>query len=155
MSKYSLSRRINKWLGRHKPALKTGVRKDVVEIAVADQVQLTVYWKVLPHGRGPAMILDTPWVELAKFDCFGPGLGHFHYQPDYERQYAFSSRSSKEQIEEAGQLLLKRFEEFLAANRFAVRQDVRQLKEKLPGAIEEAQLVMSHYLDSIPDLRNI
>lgn len=153
MGKYSLKRRIDKWLGRHKPAPKPGLRKDVVELPIAQDLQLIVYWKVLPHGRGPAMILDAPWAELAKFDCFGPSRGHFHFQPDYNQKHGFSSSTAEEQILEAGEILHARFPEFLASHRYTARiQLTDSLQDQLAKAIEKAQDLMRDYLHKVAEL---
>lgn len=154
MRKYSLRRRIDKLLGRHKPAPQPGVRKDVVEIPIAGDLQLVVYWKVLPHGRGPAMILDAPWAELAKFDCFGPDRGHFHFQPDYEKQQDFNTATAEEQILEAGEILRVRFADFLATHRYSARIELSdRLRDQLATAIEKGQGLMRNYLLKVAELR--
>jgi hypothetical protein len=53
-------------------------RHDVVRIAVQPEVVLEVCWKDLELGRGPAASLFVLGDEVLRFDCFGPGRGHYH-----------------------------------------------------------------------------
>src|SRR6266567_3505591 len=59
-------------------ALTAGVRRDVKWIHVQPDVDLEVYWKVLPIGKGPAISLYAFGFQILKFDCFGATDGHFH-----------------------------------------------------------------------------
>ena len=54
------------------------LRKDLLNIKVIEDVYFQVYWKVLEHGKGPAVILYVNRKEVLKFDCFGKDKGHFH-----------------------------------------------------------------------------
>ena len=60
------------------PAPAVNVRKDLVRYPVQDHVCLTVFWKVLDIGRGPAASLYVHGFEVLKFDCFGGHQGHYH-----------------------------------------------------------------------------
>lgn len=53
-------------------------RRDLASYKVQDGVRLDVFWKVLSIGRGPAFSLFIHDEEVMRFDCFGPGEGHFH-----------------------------------------------------------------------------
>src|SRR5438552_16915510 len=58
--------------------LTAGIRRDVEWIHVQPDVDLEVYWKVLPIGKGPAISLYAFGFQILKFDCFGATDGHFH-----------------------------------------------------------------------------
>jgi len=58
--------------------LAAGIRRDVEWIGVQPDVDLEVYWKILPIGKGPAISLYAFGFEILKFDCFGARGGHFH-----------------------------------------------------------------------------
>jgi len=64
--------------GTHKTAAAVNLRKDLVQYPVQDHVCLTVFWKVLDVGRGPATSLYIHGLEVLKFDCFGEHQGHYH-----------------------------------------------------------------------------
>uniref|UniRef100_UPI0032EF893F hypothetical protein n=1 Tax=Ekhidna sp. TaxID=2608089 RepID=UPI0032EF893F len=90
-----------RWLKRIlsiKTRPKFGVRKDLRIIPVDDQMQFLVYWKVLPHGKGPATVLEIGDREFAKFDCFGEKEGHYHISPHYDFRIFFHEKSREDQV---------------------------------------------------------
>jgi hypothetical protein len=65
-------------LGITKPVHNLKARNDKQCFKVDDRVILSVFWKNIPIGCGPAICLFSHNKEVLKFDCFGPGKGHFH-----------------------------------------------------------------------------
>jgi hypothetical protein len=64
---------------RFDPAAQApGIRQNVEWIRSQPEVDLEVYWKVLPIGKGPAISFYALGFQILKFDCFGPKDGHFH-----------------------------------------------------------------------------
>ena len=59
---------------------KDGIRKDLRNYRVQDNVYIAVFWKVLGIGKGPALSLYVKDREVLKFDCFGKDKGHYHAQ---------------------------------------------------------------------------
>lgn len=57
-----------------------------------------MYWKVLPIGKGPAIILKVLGQEFMKFDCFGKDKGHYHISPKYNFRIFFTENTRKSQI---------------------------------------------------------
>ncbi|MEQ9289718.1 MAG: hypothetical protein RIG77_22510 [Cyclobacteriaceae bacterium] len=74
------------------------IRRDVTTINVDSNFQLLVYWKVLPIGKGPAIILKVLNKEFMKFDCFGKDKGHYHISPKYNFRIFFIENTRKSQI---------------------------------------------------------
>src|SRR5438094_9053445 len=58
-------------------ALTAGVRRDVKWIHVQPDVDLELYWKVLPIGKGQAVSLYVFGFLILRFDCFGETYGLF------------------------------------------------------------------------------
>ena len=58
------------------------IRRDVEWIRVQPDVNLKVYWHMVPIGKGigkgPAISLYAFGFQILKFDCFGARDGHFH-----------------------------------------------------------------------------
>ena len=54
------------------------IRHDVEWIRVQPDVDLKVYWKILPIGKGPAVSLYAFGFQILRFDCFGVRDGHYH-----------------------------------------------------------------------------
>ena len=73
------------------------VRKDVTKIFVEDEIFVEVFWKALPGGTGPAFSFIAYDEEVIRFDCVGPGMGHFHAsflskrRTQHNRNYFFES----------------------------------------------------------------
>jgi hypothetical protein len=65
-------------LGITKPVYNLKARNDMQCFKVDDKVNLSVFWKNIPIGCGPAICLFSHGKEILKFDCFGPSKGHFH-----------------------------------------------------------------------------
>lgn len=53
-------------------------RKDVTKFSVEDKIFVEVFWKTLPNATGPAFSFFAYDEEVLRFDCAGPGIGHFH-----------------------------------------------------------------------------
>lgn len=59
-----------------RPARK--VRRGVEQFRIDDRVCVEVFWKAIEFGTGPALSLFVDQYEVLRFDCSGPGTGHYH-----------------------------------------------------------------------------
>ncbi len=55
----------------HLESAAAEIRRDVEWLRVQPDVNLKVYWKVLPIGKGPAISLYAFGFQILRFDCFG------------------------------------------------------------------------------------
>ena len=72
------------------------MHQDEVIFKIQEDVLFQVYWKSLPIGTGPAVILKAFGQEILKFDCFGKEKGHFHVAPNYEFRIYFGEETVPE-----------------------------------------------------------
>lgn len=80
------------------PQQTSHTRQDCVEIPIQDGAHLLAFHKDLDFGRGPALSLYVNGLEVLKFDCFGPGVGHFHVQPHATTRLMMAERSMRGQV---------------------------------------------------------
>lgn len=93
-------------LGLIAPATKNlTVHEDEIFYRVDDDLIFQVYWKCLPIGRGPAVILNALNQEILKFDCFGEGMGHYHVAPYFNLRIFFAENSVDRQITQTIEIL--------------------------------------------------
>jgi len=91
---------------------RSTVRQGVVTVPVRHALDVDVYWKELPIGRGPAAAVYAYGQEVARFDCFGAGRGHYHVfrgdfgNPDTGRVY-FDQQQIESQIESTLDLICR------------------------------------------------
>ncbi|WP_075351824.1 hypothetical protein [Algoriphagus marinus] len=81
------------------PKKTTVTHEDEVIFKIQDDVFFQVYWKSLPIGKGPAVILKAFGQEILKFDCFGKEKGHYHIAPNYDFRIYFVEETIEEQIQ--------------------------------------------------------
>jgi hypothetical protein len=72
------ARSVLRKLGITQPVYNLKAQNDKECFKVDDKVTLKVFWKNIEIGCGPAVCLFVCEKEVLKFDCFGPGKGHFH-----------------------------------------------------------------------------
>ena len=140
--------------------LAAGIRRDVEWICVQPDVDLEVYWKVLPIGKGPAISLYAFGFQILKFDCFGATDGHFHLflgwpSPTTEDRIWLPEPSATAQVERAI------FELRMNAPYYLQRhgnERVRRLQLKSGAwstACARARDKMLHFLCSVPELAEV
>ena len=133
----------------------SGVRMDVSIIDIQPNVNFEVYWKVLAHGRGPAIILNAFDREIIKFDCFGKWKGHYHISPCYGLRIYLLEETALEQIQRAKKELL------INGQRYLGIQSDRRIKnlvfdeERLAAALNRAEEQMMFLLENIQELEGI
>lgn len=150
---YKIKRRIKSILGLLKPS-NTSIRKDIKVIRLESEMAIVVYWKMLTHGKGPALVFKLKEQELLKFDCFGQGKGHFHIcaNHSFEKRIMFMEKTAKEQVEKTMFELTHNLPAYMSIMN---RGKISTSQEDIKGAIEEARLVMLGFLNDIPELSDI
>jgi hypothetical protein len=135
-------------------------RRDLLRIAVQDGLVIDVFWKSLPTGKGPALSVFVCGDEFAKFDCFGPDRGHFHFAlftPASVRQHRlkFAESTATDQISRAIFEIDKNLAYYLerAANPAIRKFDVH--RESLLVALPKAEVRMRGFLLEQPELRDL
>ena len=132
-------------------------RRDVKIHVIRPDVELHVFWKVLPIGRGPAFSLFVHDEEVLKFDCFGKGRGHFHACFEHgsssaESRIHFFEPSAAQQIARVEFELLHNLDYYLQRHPWrrirATQINPERLKTALSVATREAHM----FLRSVPEL---
>lgn len=131
------------------------LRKDVYNIYITDIASLSVYWKVLEIGKGPAVIFKVYDTELLKFDCFGKDKGHYHLSPDYGRRVFFKESSALEQINRTSLELKNNLHRFLGMQDSEIINNIEIPRENLENAVNIMRERMIHYLENVPELKGI
>ena len=133
-------------------------RRDLLRIPVQKDLVIDVFWKSVKTGKGPALSLFVCGEEFAKFDCFGPGNGHYHlalFAPAGVRHHEiqFAERMVAEQIERTIFEVAENLGYYLerAANP-AIRKFEFQ-RETLLSALARAERRMREFLLEVPELR--
>lgn len=132
-------------------------RHDVEWIHVQPDVDLEVYWKVLPIGKGPAVSLYAFGFQILKFDCFGATDGHFHLflgwpSPTTEDRIWLQEPSAPAQVERAIFELKRNAPYYLQRHN---DERVRRLElEPAPWftACTQARDKMLYFLQTVPEL---
>ena len=141
-------------------AVTAGFRRDVKWIHVQPNVDLEVYWKVLPIGKGPAISLYAFGFQILKFDCFGAIDGHFHLclgwpSPTSEDRIWLSEPNATAQVERA-MFELRRNVSYYLQRHGDERVRLLQLdSEAWPGACTQARNEMLHFLSTVPELADV
>lgn len=145
---------VNILLGKKRKSLE---RRDACKIPIQKKAFFEVYWKVLPLGRGPAVILNMYNLEVLKFDCFGYGKGHFHVytKRSNERRILFSEKSAQEQIERVGFELRNNVKAYLLLHSFSIIRNFPFDQSAILRASYDVQKKMIDFLNHIPELNDI
>ena len=149
-----------------KPKSKNGLRnppklrKDVTNIKIQDDVYFQVYWKELPIGKGPAVILYIYNKEILKFDCFGKEKGHYHI--DFyklngakENRIFFLEHSALEQIDRTVFELRTNLNYYLQRNKYQRIRDVHIEQNNLEKALVLVKSKMIEFLRTKSELNGI
>ena len=85
------------------------LRREVARHELGPDAFLETYWlgSEVPGEEGPVAVLVVHGREVLKFDCYGPGFGHFHFSKSRPRgrlhglhgRFFFREASVAEQIE--------------------------------------------------------
>jgi len=137
-----------------------GIRRDVEWVRIQSEVDLEVYWKVLPIGKGPAISLYAFGFQILKFDCFGATDGHFHLflgwpSPTSEDRIWLPEPSATAQIERAIFELRKNAPYYLQRHRDERVRCLRLESEAWSTACTRARDKMLHFLCTIPELADV
>lgn len=135
-------------------------RRDVEWIRIQPDVNLKVYWKVLPIGKGPAVSLYVFEFQILRFDCFGATDGHFHLllgwpSPTSEDRIWLPEPNATAQVERTIFELTRNVTYYLQRhNDERVRR--LQLESKAwSRACAQAQDRMLHFLCTVPELADV
>ena len=140
--------------------LEAGIRRDVEWIHVQPDVDLEVYWKILPIGKGAAISFYAFGFQILKFDCFGATDGHFHLflgwpSPTSEDRIWLPEPNATAQVERAIFELRRNAPYYLQRH---ADERVRRLHLEpatWSTACTQARDRMLHFLCSVPELADV
>lgn len=138
-------------------ALKYPDRRDVRRLAINDQAELHVFWKVLTRGRGPAFSLFVWGDEVMRLDCFGEGEGHYHTQfycpdtPKRTRMHFFETTASA-QVERAMFELTRNLDYYLQRHPRKCVRKIEIAQDVLKSACVQGEMIAKGYLANVPEL---
>jgi hypothetical protein len=127
------------------PQQTSQARQDCVEIPIQDGAHLLAFHKDLDFGRGPALSLYVHGLEVLKFDCFGPGVGHFHVQPHEATRLMMAERSMRGQVIRAVREIKINAELYVTWSTDASVGSFRFDKSALDQAAAKAKTLLMHY----------
>jgi hypothetical protein len=132
-------------------------RNDVRRFDLGGGVELAVFWKVLPIGRGPAFSLHVGRAEPLKVDCFGLPEGHYHMEaptPDGTKddRIRLPEPTRRAQVERAIFEIERNGRYFLERSRFPEARKATPDPARVAAACAEAREVALRFLDTIPEL---
>jgi hypothetical protein len=138
----------------------SGIRHDVEWIHVQPDVDLEVYWKVLPIGKGPAVSLYALGFQILKFDCFGARDGHFHLflgwpSPTTEDRIWLSEPSALAQVDRAIFELKRNAPYYLQRHNDERVRFLHLEPASWSAACTQARDKMLHFLRSVPELAGV
>jgi hypothetical protein len=136
------------------------VRSDVEWIRVQPDVDLKVYWKVLPIGKGPAVSLYAFGFQVLRFDCFGARDGHYHLllgwpSPANEERIWLPEPSATAQVERAAFELTKNVTYYLQRHNDERVRHLHLEPATWSIACTQARDRMLHFLCSVPELADV
>ena len=135
-------------------------RRDVEWIRVQPDVDLKVYWKILPIGKGPAISLYVFEFQILRFDCFGATDGHFHLflgwpSPASEDRIWLPEPNATAQVERTMFELTKNVTYYLQRHNDERVRHLRLESEVWSTACAHARDKMLHFLCSVPELADV
>src|SRR5438067_605187 len=136
------------------------IRRDVEWIHVQPDVDLEVYWKVLPIGKGPAISLYAFGFQILKFDCFGATDGHFHLflgwpSPTSEDRVWLPEPNTTAQVERAIFELKRNAPYYLQRHADERVRHLHLEPATWSTACTRARDKMLHFLCSVPELADV
>jgi len=136
------------------------VRSDVEWIHVQPDVDLKVYWKVLPIGKGPAVSLYAFGFQILRFDCFGAKDGHFHLllgwpSPTSEDRVWLPEPNATAQVERTVFELTNNVIYYLQRHNDERVRSLHLEPATWSTACTQARDRMLHFLCSVPELADV
>jgi hypothetical protein len=136
------------------------IRSDVEWIHVQHCVDLKVYWKILPIGKGPAVSLYVFGFQILRFDCFGATDGHFHLllgwpTPASEDRIWLPEPNATAQVERAMFELTKNVTYYLQRHNDERVRALQLEPADWSTACTRARDKMLHFLCSVPELADV
>ena len=136
------------------------VRQDVEWIAIQPDVNLKVYWKVLPIGKGPAVSLYIFEFQILRFDCFGATDGHFHLflgwpSPTSEDRIWLPEPNATAQVDRTMFELTKNLTYYLQRHNDERVRHLQLKPELWAAACTRAREKMLHFLCTVPELADL
>ena len=140
--------------------LAAGIRRDVEWIRVQPDVDLEVYWKVLPIGKGPAISLYAFGFQILRFDCFGARDGHFHLllgwpSPTSEDRIWLPEANATAQVERTVFELTKNVTYYLQRHNDERVRSLHLEPARWSAACTQARDKMLYFLSSVPELVDV
>jgi hypothetical protein len=135
-------------------------RSDVEWIPVQPDVDLKVFWKILPIGKGPAVSLYAFQFQILRFDCFGAGDGHFHLllgwpSPTSEERIWLPEPNATAQVERTMFELTKNITYYLQRHNDERVRRLQLESEAWSAACTRARDRMMHFLCTVPELADV
>lgn len=123
------------------------IRKDVRRYHIDTRAYIEVYWKMVEQSVVPSMSLFVEEHEVVRFDCLGPGAGHYHVADNSGFHRIKMSEQEKEaQIDRGFFEIKENLAYFLKQNpRSAIRQ-VELNAEGVARACAEARPALMAYV---------
>lgn len=126
------------------------LRKGVKNIKAQENLYFQVYWKDLEHGKGAAIIVYAHGINALKFDCFGPGRGHYHlniarYAQTRESRIFLPEQTPAEQIERAIYEIQTNLSYYLQRHRNRKVRCTKVNQTQLKHALAEARALLLDY----------
>lgn len=141
-------------------AVKYPDRQDVRRLAINDQAELHVFWKVLSRGCGPAFSLFVCGDEVLRLDCFGDGEGHYHTQfycpdtPKRTRLHFFETTASA-QVERAMFEITHNLDYYLQRHPRKCVRKTQMVPEVLQSVCRQGEMIAKGYLANVPELAEL
>jgi len=132
-------------------------RCDLFRVTVQPGLVIDVFWKALQSGKGPALSVFVDDEEFAKFDCFGPGKGHYHLAlsvPATVRQQRirFSEDRVAEQISRTIFEVENNLGYYLERAANPVGRTLVLQQDRLLEVLPQLETRMRRYLQEVPEL---
>lgn len=133
-------------------------RRDITFFEIGDGITLAVFWKALDIGSGPAFSLHAGASEPLRFDCFGPGEGHFHTEiPTFDGlrvdRIWLPEPTRRAQVDRALWEIETNAAYYLARTPLLEGRGVRIDPAKLGPALREARRIACGFIDTVPELQ--
>jgi len=155
--RYDASVRVNP---EHLDLAPGEMRRDVEWIRVQPDVNLKVYWKILPIGKGPAISLYAFEFQILRFDCFGAKDGHFHLllgwpSPASEDRIWLPEPNATAQVERTMFELTKNVTYYLERHNDERVRRLQLESEAWSTACTRAREKMLYFLCTVPELADV
>ncbi|MEM9922570.1 MAG: hypothetical protein AAF915_02245 [Cyanobacteria bacterium P01_D01_bin.50] len=146
--------------GKSRNYVNKDIRKDSIKFNIDDHVYLEVYWKIYGIGKGPALIVNALGEEVLKFDCYGPGKGHYHVivtelQPNCRSILHLPEQTVELQIERAIFEIKNNLNWYLERHPLAKIRKLKIQKSQLQAVTEELHNQMIEYHEKVSQIQTV